>query len=64
MAFAVILQHEVRNPLAEAVCSIWAFFLTLRDHEERPPKLRKCHELMNRRREGQEEEDNQDLAGP
>lgn len=41
MAFAVILQHEVRNPLAEAVCSILAFILTLRDHEKRPLKLRK-----------------------
>lgn len=30
--FRSILQHEARYPLAEAVGSVWAFFLTLSDH--------------------------------
>lgn len=30
--FRSILQHEVRCPLAEALDSLWAFFLTLSDH--------------------------------
>lgn len=32
--FRSILQHEVRYPLAEALNSVLAFFLTLSDHGE------------------------------
>ncbi len=35
MAFAVYLQHEARYPLAEAVNSFWAYFLTWSDHRGR-----------------------------
>lgn len=40
--FAVILQHDQRYLLAEALYFLWAFFLTLSDHREGSLKLRKC----------------------
>lgn len=40
--FAVMLQHDQRYPLAEALYFLLAFFLTLSDHREGSLKLRKC----------------------